>query len=499
MRRSVAARRAPGRGPAPWRLCAILLVAAAAACGKKGPPLAPFPRVPAQVSGVEAERIADEVKLTIPVPAKNADGHAPADLEHLEVFAVTAMTPPETEEQHKLAALVATLPIRPVLPAATETPGAEPPPSLLPGFDQGASAVFRESLTPELRVPVEMPKPKGVPSRPPVVSDEPPFGPLVAPPPVDAGRRYYFVVAVSPRGRRSKPSAVVSVPFGDASGPPGAPEVAYTARELTIKWVAPPDARSATLPAVRAPRRTPTSATSGRPGAARQGTTAGGATPEPAPPTTPSAPSPPTATGAAAPGEKPAAPLPPPLLAARSIGFNTPATAYHVYEVPGDQPPDAAAAAALPKVLTPQPVVDTELTLSAPVYGVERCFIVRAVDRVGGVAVQGPASPRTCVTPADTFPPAPPQSLAAIGGPGVINLIWEPNSEPDLAGYIVLRGEAPGDTLQPLMSEPITESTFADRTARPGVRYVYAVVAVDKATVPNVSAQSNKVEEATRQ
>jgi hypothetical protein len=144
-------------------------------------------------------------------------------------------------------------------------------------------------------------------------------------------------------------------------------------------------------------------------------------------------------------------------------------------------------------------VVDAELTLNTVIFGVERCFIVRAVDRVAGVAVQGPPSPQTCVTPADTFPPVAPQSLAAIGGQGVINLIWEPNSEPDLAGYIVLRGDAPGGTLQPLMPAPIEETTFADRTAQPGIRYVYAVVAVDKATVPNVSAQSNRVEEATRQ
>lgn len=518
MRTPVAARRVPGVGPAPRRLCVILLILASAACGKKGPPLAPFPRVPAAVSGLTAERVGSEVHLTIPVPAKNADGHAPADLERLEVFAITAMSAPETEAHRKLATLVATLPVRPVVPAPADAAGAPPPASLLPGFDQGTSATFNEPLTPDLHVPVELPKPKGVLPRPLPAADAPPFGPLVAPPPADLGRRYYFVVGVSPRGRRGALSSVVSIPFGDASSAPGAPEVTYTARVLTIKWTAPPNARTASLAPVRPPKRIPTSTVPGAPplsspsapgdapapvaGAPTPGpttpgpTTAAAATPGA---TTPGPASPAGPTGTGGRPTTPAVPTPPPLLSARSIGFTTQATTYHVYEVPGDASADPAAHVALPKALTPQPLDEPEFTLTGLKYGVERCFVVRAVDRLGGVSVQGTASPRTCVTPADTFAPAAPQSLAAIGGQGVINLIWEPNSEPDLAGYIVLRGEAPDGTLQRLTPDPIRETTFADRTARPGVRYVYAVVAVDTATVPNVSAQSNRVEEATRQ
>ena len=81
---------------------------------------------------------------------------------------------------------------------------------------------------------------------------------------------------------------------------------------------------------------------------------------------------------------------------------------------------------------------------------------------------------------------------------GAISLIWDSNTEADLAGYIVLRGRAGGATLQPLTQQPITETTFRDTTVRAGTRYVYAVVAVDKATPANVSAQSNRVEETAR-
>ena len=81
----------------------------------------------------------------------------------------------------------------------------------------------------------------------------------------------------------------------------------------------------------------------------------------------------------------------------------------------------------------------------------------------------------------------------------MINLIWDANSESDLAGYIVLRGEAPGDTLQPITKEPVTAPSYRDESVRPGTRYVYAVVAVDRATPPNTSPQSNRAEETARQ
>ena len=75
-----------------------------------------------------------------------------------------------------------------------------------------------------------------------------------------------------------------------------------------------------------------------------------------------------------------------------------------------------------------------------------------------------------------------------MSGTGAINLIWDANTEADLGGYLVLRGEAPGDTLQPLTPQPIRETRYRDTAVKPGVRYVYAIVAVDRATPPNRSA-----------
>ena len=79
-----------------------------------------------------------------------------------------------------------------------------------------------------------------------------------------------------------------------------------------------------------------------------------------------------------------------------------------------------------------------------------------------------------------------------------MSLLWEANGDADLAGYLVLRGEAPGDTLSPLTPAPITETSFTDSTVRRGRSYVYEVVAVDKAEPGNESPPSNRVEETIR-
>lgn len=440
----------PARSLRALRAIVIAAVVVAAACGRKGPPLAPFVRVPAQVAAVTSQRVGDDVYLSFPVPSANVDGQRPADIAAVEVYAVTATRPPATEEQRELATLVATLPVRPILPELPVPANGTPLPALPvpPGVDRGATAVVREPITAETLLPVELPIEKPVLEIEPEESGER-FGPLVAPPLTTLPQRHYFVVGVSPRGRKSDPSEPVSVPLEPGSSAPGAPTVSYTETDLTITWPPPPDARASTFLA---------------------------------PPPVAANTSPPTP-----------APLPP--LPARSLGFTTAATTYHVYEVAPQEVADPFAPT-IPAPLTPQPIAATAHVIKSMTFGTERCYVVRPVDQVRGTVVIGPASPKTCLTPKDTFPPAAPSSLAVIAGAGVINLIWEANAETDLAGYHVLRGEAPGDTLRPITSEPVAATTYRDETVRPGTRYVYAVVAVDRAG--NASPQSNRAEETAR-
>ena len=148
--------------------------------------------------------------------------------------------------------------------------------------------------------------------------------------------------------------------------------------------------------------------------------------------------------------------------------------------------------------LNPSPLPVTTFERAGVEVGKEECFVVRTAVTRGNLTIESPASTPACVTAVDTFPPAAPKGLAAVANVGAVNLIWDANTESDLGGYIVLRGEVPGDKLQPITVGPIRETTFVDKTATPGVRYVYAVVAVDRATPANTSAQSARVEETAR-
>ena len=161
-----------------------------------------------------------------------------------------------------------------------------------------------------------------------------------------------------------------------------------------------------------------------------------------------------------------------------------PSLAYHVY--------DATSPA---RRLTDRPLTNGLFGDSRIEWGAERCYVLRAVAVIGNASLESDPSPSTCVTLADTFPPATPTGLTAVGSEGAVNLIWNANGEKDLAGYIVLRALAPSQAFTPITPSPIQETTFRDLVLA-GERAAYAVQAVD--TAGNVSAMSSPIEETAR-
>jgi hypothetical protein len=424
----------------------IVCALAVGGCGMKGPPLAPLQRVPAAAGDVSATRFDQDVFIRFTVPNTNIEGIGIATLERVEVYGITLDAPlgqreAQTEAVRKAATLISSQHVRVPLPPPDPEKPAPPPIPQEPGLDQGGPAVAHERLTPEMRTPVEvstlLPPPSANEVAP--AADEPIIAaaPTFVPEEATSVRRYYFVVGVTRTGRYGQAAPPIAVPLSSASSATSAPAVAYDERRVTIKWSPAADARVG-----------------------------------------------PVASADVLPS-RPLAPLSPP-------------TRYDVFAV-STSAPAADGVPIAPTPLNEAPLTTTQHVVQGVKFGAEQCFAVSPVDTIATVVVRGPMSAPTCHTPRDTFPPAAPSSLAAVAGAGSISLIWEPNTEGDLAGYMVLRGEVGSDRLTPLTTAPIRETTFRDTTVRAGTRYVYAVVAVDNASPANSSPESARVEETARQ
>lgn len=445
-----------------------LLLVAAAGCGKKGPPLAPLQVVPARVDDLTARRLGDDVYLRFTVPSANSDNKRPADVVAVEALAITGE--PVDVNGDSLDARRLMLEVKPVARLEVQPPpppetaeqrerrmkeederrarGEPPPPPPVvppdPRPRQGEMVTMMERLRPEVLTPYVPHLGRKRPPPPPrlLIDDrEWPMPPVhLEPAPL---RRVYVAVGRSRKGRAGPPSARVGVPLIDLPPTPPAPVLRHTESAIVIEWTPAPGTRQPIVQATGDPESHPV----------------------------------------------------------RLLMPGRPPHTFNVYEPAPDVPP-AGPGAAMP--VAPQPLNVAPLTATVfedtrLQFGVERCYVVRTVEVATNVTVESPASPAACITPTDVFPPAAPKSLAAVGSEGAINLIWEANTDSDLAGYIVLRGEAGGSgPLTALTPAPIKETTYRDTAVVAGTRYVYAIVAVDTATPQNVSVESNRVEETAR-
>jgi fibronectin type 3 domain-containing protein len=112
-----------------------------------------------------------------------------------------------------------------------------------------------------------------------------------------------------------------------------------------------------------------------------------------------------------------------------------------------------------------------------------RATIVTYVARDGTeLQVEGDDSSPANLVAHDIFPPAVPSGLQAVfSGPGqrpAIDLVWAPNTEPDLAGYNIYRQEGSGAPAK-INSELVKSPAHRDAEIVPGHSYTYSVSAVD--------------------
>jgi predicted small lipoprotein YifL len=455
-------------------LCLLLwLLLGSLACGKKGPPLAPLNLVPEPAANVTARRLGSTVYLQMSVPAKNANGPGPVAVDHLEIYAVTAApgaVPPPNREFLTSSRVIARIPVKP--PVDPDEPVAEDAPKdTRPA--PGDTVTFVETITEEQLKPDILPVAKPAASAKTTSSA--------------AGAALPTLPALQPLrelpGTVEPPPALPEVPAAGGTSIGGAPS-------------APPSPAAASAAAAPAPAAAP-------PAAAPiavisriymvRGITRGG---RPGAPSTrvavPLIPPPPRATALATSFKETDVTVTwlPPVL---EIGSTRAVKNYNVYAATATT---EASSDAAPRPLNDKPLDALTFAHAGAEPGVEQCFVVRTVETAGGATLESDPSVTACVTPRDIFPPAAPKALSAVAGPGAVNLIWDANTEGDLVGYLILRAEAPGDTLQPLNSAPSRETRYRDVTVTPGTHYVYAILAVDRAG--NRSAPSPRVEETAR-
>ena len=110
-------------------------------------------------------------------------------------------------------------------------------------------------------------------------------------------------------------------------------------------------------------------------------------------------------------------------------------------------------------------------------YGRQYHYVVQAVQKTGNGEAFSDLSEEKSLRPEDKFPPAVPTGLNAIAAAENIELVWDRNTEPDLAGYRLYR--AMGDGKLEKIAEIKDAPSYSDRKLESGKQYRYAVSSVD--------------------
>ncbi len=119
-------------------------------------------------------------------------------------------------------------------------------------------------------------------------------------------------------------------------------------------------------------------------------------------------------------------------------------------------------------------------------------IVQRIVKLPGDREAESELSAAVPATYKDTFPPGAPSGLRASAAPNSVELSWDRNPEPDIAGYRVYRA-APGADFEKI-AEVSQVPAYSDRAIEHGKLYRYTVTAFDKA---NNESGKSAVQEVT--
>lgn len=162
---------------------------------------------------------------------------------------------------------------------------------------------------------------------------------------------------------------------------------------------------------------------------------------------------------------------------------------YNVYRRQAGQEADVGAP------INPEPLAEPRHLDRGFRYGETYFYSVRRLASRAPPLRESEGAAEVEVAPRDVYPPRQPTGLAVAVEGRVIKLYWFPSEEADLAGYRVYRRRGPAAEFVLLGEAGAAEPSFVDQTAAPGVRYDYAVAAIDSASPPNESARSQEQSE----
>jgi len=127
------------------------------------------------------------------------------------------------------------------------------------------------------------------------------------------------------------------------------------------------------------------------------------------------------------------------------------------------------------KTFSPAADVDKpEWVDTATEYGKPYHYEIQAFQKTGEkTEALSEISPEYSITPKDTFPPAVPAGLTVVPSTASVELVWDRNTESDLAGYRVYRDSK--------MIADIGETpSYSDHAIQSGKVYHYSVSSVDQ-------------------
>jgi hypothetical protein len=132
-----------------------------------------------------------------------------------------------------------------------------------------------------------------------------------------------------------------------------------------------------------------------------------------------------------------------------------------------------------------------EWTDTATEFGTRYAYLVQTIVKLENhKEAESDLSDEASIIPRDIFPPAVPQAVQGSSAPNSIELNWERNTEEDLSGYRVYRGEGNG-ALEKIADVSVVPS-YSDRRVEHGRTYHYQISAVDQSG--NESPRSAPVE-----